>query len=172
MIGLELLNEVGSLILSNLMFHSDSKNSCHKLGYNGFKRWHRYASREDFEVVGKVEAHIVEYFDVKPVFTSTYIETMPTSLAEHLNAWYEREFSKFLRLNDIKSILETNRMYVEAELVQCIIVMVLYEVKKIKRVIKDMENVSYNPHHISIVDMKLHCKYKKKERDKQGKNIK
>ena len=170
MIGLDLLQEVGTLIFANLMFHIDSKNICHKLGYNGFKRWHRFATRNDAEILKKIECHIVEYFDELPVFTNSYIKAVPKTLQEHLVSWYNREFAKFLRLNEIKGLLQTNKLFVEAELVQCIIEDVLCEVKKIKRIQLDFSNVAYNAHHISIVDKNIHRKYKKKEK-KQGYEI-
>ena len=160
-----ILNNVASMFLDNMMFHSESKDVCHQLNMQGFKRWHRYNAEEDRRFMEDLKDLIVENYNVLPTLTTRFVSNVPNDLMVHFQRWEVIETYTKEELNKaINQLCNLNANY-EATYLMNKLACVEKELQKVKRYKKRMADTGMNMHDIYIISMHLHKKYKYKERD-------
>ena len=60
----EILTDLGSYYLSQVMLHMDSMNVCQSLGYNGLKRFHRCKVKEFNNYLICLENKSIDYWGI------------------------------------------------------------------------------------------------------------
>lgn len=132
------------------------------MGYNGFKRWHRYRTRQFLEYKLCARNELYDKFRIVPDFKDVELSYAPTSMEEHLKAW-----DKAL-LDAIQELGSINKEYYEVSGVDCSIATcamkkMMRDYEKVGRYLKRFTESDWLTLDMHIVDDKLHCKYKEKE---------
>jgi hypothetical protein len=132
------------------------------MGYNGFKRWHRYRSRQFFEMKLCLANELFDKFRINPTFKEYELTYSPTSMEDHLKSWNEAIF------NGIKELGTLNKEYYELTgMNNCIIEKILCKMvrdyEKIGRYLKRFSESDWLTLDMHTVDDKLHEKFKQKE---------
>ena len=136
------------------------------LGYNGFKRWHRYRARQYFEYKMCLANELFDKFRIVADFKDYEVNYSPASLEEHLKSWEKAILEAIEELGSI------NKDYFEVTGMSCKIVKrtmrkMMRDYEKLGRLIKRFNESDWLTLDMHIVDDKLHCKYKEKE-EKHG----
>ena len=134
------------------------------LGYNGFKRWHRYRSREFFELKLLTRNELYDKFRIVADFKDAELSYSPLSMEEHLKAWDE------VLLEGIQELGEVCKDYYEIAGVNCCIAKcamekLMRDYEKVGRYLKRFTESDWLTLDMHIVDDALHCKYKAKEEE-------
>lgn len=136
------------------------------LGYNGFKRWHRYRSRQFFEMKICLANELFDKFRIVADFKDYEVNYSPTSIEEHLKSWEK------VILEAIEELGSINKDYFEVtgiscKIAECAMCKMIRDYEKIGRLIKRFTESDWLTLDMHVVDDKLHCKYKEKE-EKHG----
>lgn len=132
------------------------------MGYNGFKRWHRYRSRQFFELKLCLANELYDKFRIAPNFKDYELTYSPSSVEEHLRSW-----DKAL-LDAIQELGTLNKEYYQLAGVNCCVIenamhKIVRDYEKVGRLLKRFTESDWLTLDMHIVDDKLHEKYKEKE---------
>ena len=129
------------------------------MGYNGFKRWHRYRSKQIFDLKLKLANELFDRFRIKAEFKEQEVSYSPASLDEHLRAWEKALLDGIQELGTLgKSYYELTGM--KCEIVDCALKELAHDYEKVGRYIKRFTESDWLALDMHIVDDKLHEKYK------------
>lgn len=153
---------VDKIILSHLMINDTAMQYCQALGYNGFKRYHRYEAKY---LMCKHQELETSYFDRYRKILVSDIDApiySPVDLKEHLSSW------KNLLETDIQQLSELNQEHFDiVGMTNCIIEEIICDfikkLEKVNRWISRFDESMWNSIDCRIVDDYLHLKMKKKE---------
>ena len=158
----EIYKRTDNLIITHLMVNDDAMKITQSIGYNGFKRLHRYLAKE---LMCKHQWLNCQYFDRfrKTFETDISIPTYkPVSFKDHLEKW------KDLLEKGIQELGELNQEHFDVvgvtnETIECVICIFVKKLEKVNRWIMRFNESNWNAIDIHKVDDDLHCKMKKKE---------
>ncbi len=85
----ELLNKLSKICLDELMFSSDAYICMIELNLHGYKRLHRYLSKEFYNLYLELQNKIVEKYDRALPMPKEFKKYTTDSLKEHLEHWTE-----------------------------------------------------------------------------------
>ena len=141
-----------------------SMTSLQGMGYNGFKRWHRYRSREFFEMKLCLRNELYDKFRIVADFKDSELSYSPMSMEEHLKAWDE------VLLEGIQELGEINKDYYEltgvsCDISKCAMHKMMRDYEKVGRYLKRFTESDWLTLDMHIVDDALHAKYKAKEEE-------
>ena len=138
--------------------------SLQAMGYNGFKRWHRYRSRQFFEWKLCLANELFDKFRIIADFKDYEVNYSPTSIDEHLKSWEK------VILESIQELGTINKDYfkltgISCKLAECAMCELVKDYEKIGRLIKRFTESDWLTLDMHIVDDYLHAKYKAKEEE-------
>lgn len=137
------------------------------LGYNGFKRWHRYRSKQFFDLKLKLANELFDHFKVKADFKETEVTYSPASVEEHLKSWEKALLDGIQELGTLaKSYFDLTGM--ECEIISCAMKKLAHDHEKVSRYLKRFTESDWLALDMHIVDDHLHEKYKCKENGEQN----
>ena len=158
----EIYESIGKILTIHCKLNRLAMSKMQAMGYNGFKRWHRYRSRQFFELKLCLTNELYDKFRITPNFKDYELTYPPTSIEEHLKSW-----DKAL-LDAIKELGTLNKEYYELTGVNCCIIektihKMTRDYEKVGRLLKRFIESDWLTLDMHIVDDKLHEKYKVKE---------
>ena len=158
----ELYENINKILTIHCKLNKMAMNSCHSLGYNGFKRWHRYRSIEFFELKICLANELFDKFRIKSNFKEYELNYSPNSIEEHLKSW-----DKAL-LDAIQELGNLNKKYYEetgmnCKIIECSLHKMIKDYEKVGRYLKRFNESDWLTLDMHIVDDKIHEHYKCKE---------
>ena len=161
-----LFESVCKILTTHCKLNKIAMSKMQIMGYNGFKRWHRYRSRQFFEMKICMMNELYDKFRIEPTFKDYEITYSPSSMEEHLKSW-----DKAL-LDSIQELGTLSQKYYELTGMSCCVIKkalckMMRDYEKVGRLLKRFNESDWLTLDIHIVDDKLHEKYKMKE-DKYG----
>lgn len=165
-----LLNEIISYELIHCLSEIDLMGMAQFNGMQGFKRLHRYSSRDRLEHALLLVNHIVEYNKSIPELKLTYATSAnkPASILEALKMLFQKSDEQIHRLKKAaKMAIDESEDFLMHTL-ECLIQDEIRENMRISRTIQEISNTGSNTTFIQLLDSKIHDKYKSKEAEIQG----
>lgn len=158
----ELYENINKILTIHCKLNKMAMNACHSLGYNGFKRWHRYRSRQFFELKICLANELFDKFRIKSNFKEYELNYSPNSIEEHLKSW-----DKTL-LDAIQELGNLNKKYYEetgmnCKIIECSLRKMIKDYEKVGRYLKRFNESDWLTLDMHIVDDKIHEHYKCKE---------
>ena len=158
----EIYKRADNLIITHLMVNDDAMKITQSIGYNGFKRMHRYMAKE---LMCKHQYLNCIYFDRfrKTFETDISIPTYkPVSFKDHLEKW------KALLESGIQELGELNQEHfdligVTSEPIECVMNLFVKKLEKVNRWIMRFNESNWNSMDLHCVDDYIHKKYKEME---------
>lgn len=153
---------IGKVLTIHCKLNKLAMSKMQIMGYNGFKRWHRYRSRQFFELKLCLANELYDKFRISPNFKDYELTYSPANVEEHLKSW-----DKAL-LDAIQELGTLNKEYYELAGVNCCIIekamrKMMRDYEKVGRLLKRFTESDWLTLDMHIVDDKLHEKYKAKE---------
>lgn len=153
---------IGKVLTIHCKLNKLAMSKMQVMGYNGFKRWHRYRSRQFFELKLCLANELYDKFRISPNFKDYELTYSPANVEEHLKSW-----DKAL-LDAIQELGTLNKEYYELAGVNCCIIekamcKMMRDYEKVGRLLKRFTESDWLTLDMHIVDNKLHKKYKAKE---------
>lgn len=134
------------------------------IGYNGFKRWHRYRSKEFLELKFALENLLFDEFRITPTIKEYELTYSPSSLEEHLRSWDSALSESIENLGSI-----SNEYYEtvgrDCKPIEKAIKIMVKDKEKIGKYIERFTQSDWLTLDMHIVDDKIHKKYKEKENE-------
>jgi hypothetical protein len=157
------MNDVGNIALYHLMLNNESMATCQQMGYNGFKRKHRYNSNMFLCLLNKIKNKTYELYETKIDTIAEVPKSQANTLSLHLSEWI------VAIEKDVKKLGKLNKEFVEITGISCEIAKkmakyLLQDYMKIKRWIAKLTKCEWNEIVINQIDMHIHGNYKKKEK--------
>jgi hypothetical protein len=157
-----IFTDIGSLALYMSMAHSESMKACQMLGYNGFKRKHRYRAKEFYDLMLSVQNHSIEYTQQNINLTIGDISYSPKTLKEHLEFMVIDFDDKLKKIGVLNSEFVTKTGF-ECEKAECIKEWILHDLIKFKRWLAKFNACMWNESVVNDIDMHIHAVMKEKE---------
>lgn len=162
----ELFEEVHKILLTHCKLNNKAMCAVQSLGYNGFKRWHRYRGKCFFDLDTKLANELYDKFRIKADFKDYEVAYSPNGIEEHLKSWQKAILDGIQELGTLgKDFYETAGM--NCGVVDCAMKKMGKDYEKVSRYIKRFTESDWLTLDMHIVDDKLHDKYKAKEEGKQ-----
>ena len=157
-----LFESVHKVLSVHCKLNKHAMSALQSINYNGFKRWHRYRSKQLFELDIKLANELFDRFRIKPDFKDYELSYNPASVEDHLKSW-----EKAL-LDGVQELGELSKKYEEltgmsCEVIRCALKELVYDHEKVGRYIRRFNESDWLALDMHIVDDKLHDKYKLKE---------
>ena len=158
----QIYKNVDNIILTHLMINDKAMKHCQSLGYNGFKRLHKYETKYLLCLHQKLETC---YFDKYQKVLDTNIDIPiynPIDLKEHLEKWKE------LLNRSIQELGELNQEHFDVigitnGIIEDLICCFMKKYEKVNRWIARFNESMWNSIECHYVDDCLHKKMKEKE---------
>lgn len=162
----EIYNKTSHILEQHIQFNKEAVTALQAMGFNGFKRMHRYNAQWYFCKQLKL-ANILfnmkrEKLDLKPITMMT--EYAPMSLKDHLAKWDAHIEDSLVELGDLnKAHLE--KVGSTSPIIECIIYQMLDNHGNIQRWYYRGEAGDWLMHDLFTLDKYIHEKYKEKEKE-------
>ena len=158
---------IHSLISSYRKINFKSMSIMQSMGYNGFKRWHRFNSKCLFKMELCLANELYDKFRIPPSFKDVDLSYSVSTMEEHLKSW-----EAFI-LSSIQELGKLAMEYYQLTGTSCRIIyklmdMLEYDFEKVGKYLKRFNESDWLALDVHIVDDFLHEKYNKKEM-KRGK---
>jgi archaellum component FlaC len=161
----EIFNSIHDVISTYRKVSIKSMSIMQHLGYNGFKRWHRYRSKCLFEIELKLANKLYDNFRIVPNFKDLDVNYNPSNIEEHLRSWDKLLLDSVQELGKL-NIEFTKQTGMSCELIEKSICMLSKDYEKVGRYLKRFNDSDWLTLDIHIVDEHLHEKFKKLEEEK------
>ena len=158
-----LYESIAKILTTHCKLNMIAMSKMQVLGYNGFKRWHRYRSRQFHEMKLCLANELYDKFRIAPIFKDYEITYSPASMEEHLKSW-----DKAL-LDTIQELGTYNQEYYEligmnSRIIKKAMCKIMCDYEKVGRLLKRFNESDWLTLDMHVVDDKLHEKYKEKEK--------
>lgn len=158
----QIYKNVDNIILTHLMINDKAMKHCQSLGYNGFKRLHKYEAKYLLCLHQQLENC---YFDKYQKILDINVDIPvynPIDLKEHLEKW------KILLNRSIQELGELNQEHFDIvgitnSIIEDLICCFMKKYEKVNRWINRFNESMWNSTEIHYVDDCLHKKMKEKE---------
>lgn len=162
-----LLNELGDICLEELMLSSDAYVCMMKLNMQGYKRLHRYLSKEFQDLYLELQRETFEkYYKMQPSKIN-YETYKADNIKTHLENWNEIMEKHLKRIGEIIKMIFENDGYIPC--VASKIQKILYRnIVKNTRALQKFADCDWSYEIIYKHDYYLHEKMKKEEHEKYG----
>lgn len=162
----DIFEGIHKVLLTHCKLNNKAMCAVQSLGYNGFKRWHRYRSKCFFDLDTKLANELFDKFRIKADFKDYEVAYSPNGIEEHLRSWQKAILDGIQELGTLgKDFYETAGM--NCGVVDCAMKKMGKDYEKVSRYIKRFTESDWLTLDMHIVDDKLHDKYKAKEEGKQ-----
>ena len=161
-----LYEKIGKILTAHCKLNEIAMSKTHAMGYNGFKRWHRYRSGQFFEFKLCLANELYDRFRISLNLKDYELTYSPVNIEDHLKSWDSA------LLNAIQELGVLNKECYELIGTNCSIIekamhKMMRDYEKVGRFLKRFTESDWLTLDMHIVDDKLHCKYKRKE-EKNG----
>ena len=134
------------------------------IGYNGFKRWHRYRSKEFHKLKLKMENILIDEFRITPTVKEYELTYTPSSLEEHLRSW------ESALLDGVENVGNLYKQYYDTvgrcnKPLEEFSKILITDYKKVGRLITRFTESDWLAIDMHMVDDNLHRKYKELEHE-------
>lgn len=161
----EILTDLGSCYLAQVMLHMDSMNVCQSLGYNGLKRFHRCKIKEFNNYLICLENKSIDYWGIVLTNIKADESYKPSSIMNHASSMIEKLETVLKKLGELNNeFLQLHGTF--APDAQCAIKCTFKVMEKYKRIIKRYEEIGNHAtaiHDLHTWDDILHKKMKEYE---------
>jgi uncharacterized protein YozE (UPF0346 family) len=158
----ELFESVHKVLLTHCKLNDKAMCAAQALGYNGFKRWHRYRSKCFFDLDTKLANELFDKFSIRADFKDYEVAYSPSALDEHLKAWQKAILDGIQTLGTLdKEFYDQTGMM--CGVIGCAMKKMSKDYEKVSRYIRRFTESDWLTLDMHIVDDKLHKKYKAKE---------
>ena len=165
----EILTEIANIAMSLSIINFKAVSICQKLGFNGFKRWHKCFAKEFFNYVMCLEMKAFDYYSTSLDLTGDIEDYEPKTLIYHFQSY------KDLAEKYLAELGECNKEFVsivgfEAPLAECIEKKLLKQLEKCNRMVaryKSIGSEATGMHDLHVFDDELHKKMKEVDSDGQ-----
>lgn len=157
-------DRVSHILEKHAQLNKEASACLQSLGYNGFKRLHRYNCKKMQYWQMKLANILFNIKREKLDMQSMNINYSPMDLKEHLKKWLEEiEYA-------LKELGELNKQHFEtcgktSEIIECVMCLMLDNLGDIQRWQYQGEATDWLEMFLFILDDKIHKKYKKKEEE-------
>lgn len=156
---------IDNIIVNHIMLNDKAMQITQSLGFNGFKRFHRYNETCLLEMHQCLENWYFDRYQKVLNVDVSIIQYNPIDLKAHLSKW------KILLETDMQTLGELNQEHFDlVGISNCIIDKLIYKFskhyEKICRYLKRFEASNWDSLDCHIVDDYLHKKIKEKEGDR------
>jgi hypothetical protein len=161
----EILTDLSNILMRMSILNFKSMTICQKLGFNGFKRWHRCYAKELFDKSICLEIKAFDYYSVMLEPNPEAIDYDAKSLIYHFQSYREyaeKSLSEIGSLN--KEFYEVTGF--EAPIVCEVKCILLKQIEKCNRMVaryKSIGSEATGLHDLHVYDDELHKKMKEKE---------
>lgn len=157
----EVLEDIDSIMLFHCMLNDKAMKACHAMGYNGFKRMHRYNDRCFMEYHIQVSNEAYDKYRMMLETKTSEFDYKPSDIMDHLTKWDAK------LAEDIKKLAMLNNEYREAAgKGNCIAEEAMHVMcrnyEKVGRWHKRFLETK-SMHDVHELDDEIHAKYKAKE---------
>lgn len=158
----ELYESIYKVINFHCKLNKFAMSKMHSLGYNGFKRWHRYRSKQFFDLEICLCNELYDKFRISLTHKDYELSYAPNSMEDHLKNW-----DKAL-LSSVEELGSLNKEHYEltgsrCKIIECVMHKLIRDYEKVGRYLKRFNESDWLTLDIHIVDDKIHEKYKAKE---------
>lgn len=161
----EILTDLGSCYLAQVMLHMDSMNVCQSLGYNGLKRFHRCKIKEFNNYLICLENKSIDYWGIVLTNIKADESYKPSSIMNHASSMVEKLETHLKKLGELNNeFLQLHGTF--APDAECAIKCTFKVMEKYKRIIKRYEEIGNHAtaiHDLHTWDGILHKKMKEYE---------
>ena len=166
----ELLSNINTIISGELtmsVMELNEMNHCHEMGFQGYKRFHRFYSMDRHRHAIMLSNFVVEHHHVSPTISISYNSSNTTSgsLLEAMQRMHDLSVN---HLNLLKTVAKMAIDQGEDLLMGMIEKMVKdesCELAKYYREVKELSYVNSDRAYVMLHSDKLHTKYKEKEKE-------
>jgi len=166
----ELLVNINNIISGELTLSCmelNEMNNCHEMGFQGYKRFHRFYSMDRQRHALMLSNFVVEHHHQSPVISISFNSSNVTSgsLLEAVQRMHD------LSIKHLRIIKSTAKMAIDAgeDLLMGMLEKMLIdescEVAKYYREVQELTYVNNDKSYILLHNDKLHTKYKEKEKE-------
>lgn len=154
--------EIDKVILKNLMLNDDAMKLCQSMGFNGFKRMHKYNIKFLLCEHIKLENNMFDKYRKTLETDVTSYKYKANTIKEHLYQW------KLSIESDVKRLGDLNKEHfaqigIDNNIIKCVLELLMHDYEKSCRWYSRFEEIQWNMHDIHYIDDKLHEKIKKIE---------
>lgn len=168
----EILTEITDITMELSILNFKSMTICQRLGFNGFKRWHKCYAKELFDLSICLELKAFDYYSVNIEPTGEISRYEAKSIIYHFQTFKE------LLEKALTDIGLLNKEFIDltgfnAPVVKHIKKILLKQIEKSNRLIfryKSIGSEATGMHDIHMFDDELHKKYKRKEEERHARN--
>ena len=159
---LALYSELMELMKEHEHLNETAMSILQSLGYNGFKRWHRYRSRQFHEYFIRLNNEVFDRFHKSVKIEYPTISYATASISSHLMNWKEKLESS------MKELAEYSHQYFESmgvcsDIINCAMYIMTRDYEKVCRYYDRFTEGDWLAHDMHVVDDMIHYKFKKKE---------
>lgn len=157
-----LYESIGKVFSIHCKLNEQSMVICHSIGYNGFKRWHRYRTRQLHDLKLCLANELFDKFRIPYEFKDYEVKYAPKSLQEHLETWQKAV------LDGIQELGTLNKQYLtetgcESKIICDALCFMMKDYEKLGRYIARFTESDWLVIDMHMVDDTIHCKFKQKE---------
>lgn len=161
-----LYSNIMNLLKENEQINETAMVLLQSMGYNGFKRWHRYRSRQFHEYVIRLNNELFDRFHKTLKMEPVSVTYTPASMNSHLMSWKEKLDESMQKLSTYsKEYFDLVGM--ENKVVRCAMHTLARDYEKVCRYYERFAEGDWLAHDMHVVDDMIHYRYKKKE-EKHG----
>lgn len=161
----EILTNISNIAMDISIINFKAMLVCQKLGFNGFKRWHKCYSQKFFDYVMCLEMKSFDFYGASLGTTGGVPEYEAKSIVYHFQTF--KEFAD----KSLESLGSLNKEFVEltgfdAPIIAEIKCSLLKQIEKCNRMIyryKSIGSEATGLHDLHVYDDELHTKMKSKE---------
>jgi ferritin len=166
----QLLANIDSIISGELLMSAmeiNEMNHCHEMGFQGYKRFHRFYSMDRHRHAIMLSNFLVEHHHQVPVITLSYnsINNQASSLLEAVQRMHDLSVNHLTLLKNTAKMAIDEREDLLMGMIEDMLKDESCEVAKYYREVKELTYVNSDKTYVMLHSDKLHTKYKEKEKE-------
>lgn len=158
----DIFNSIHDIISTYKKVSIKSMSIMQHLGYNGFKRWHRYRSKCLFDLELQLMNELCDSFRILPNFKDLEVSYSATGMEEHLRNWDKLLLDSIQELGKL-NIEFTKQTGTSCKIIEKIMHIFSKDFEKVGRYLNRFSESDWLSIDMHIVDDYLHQKYKCEE---------
>lgn len=159
---LEIYKRANKIVSAHCKLNKAAMSAMHALGYNGFKRWHRYRSSQFYHICLWLENEAFDKFRVQGNFKGDEVSYSPSDMQEHLRSWDKALVEGSAELGDLQKEL-FNLTGDKSLAFEKALEILEKDFKRTGRLLKRFYESDWLALDMHTADEAIHAKYKKKE---------
>ena len=160
--AVELYSDVIKLLKENEEINEIAMMLLQSMGYNGFKRWHRYRTRQFHECILRLHNELFDRFHKTVRIEEKPLAYAPASMNAHLMSWKERLADSMEKLG-MYAREYINITGMESDIMCHAMHLMARDYEKVCRYYERFAEGDWLAHDMHVVDDMIHYRFKKKE---------